>query len=226
MNDLSIITTEDGSHSLFNKSLNETYHSIHGAIRESDHVFIRAGLDHWLSCHASEKLRILEIGFGTGLNTFLTAIHPVTQMIHYESLDAFPITNDLAMSLNYGRFRESEELFSSIVLAPWNQETVIHPTFTLLKLKADVISDEIRPGVDIIYYDAFGPSKQPEMWTKEVLTKVTACLNANGIFVTYCAKGQVKRDLKSLGLTVETLPGPPGKLQMIRATREAGAKTR
>ncbi|NOT75566.1 MAG: tRNA (5-methylaminomethyl-2-thiouridine)(34)-methyltransferase MnmD [Cyclobacteriaceae bacterium] len=221
MSGINIIVTEDGSHSLFNSDLNETYHSIHGAIQESKHVFIRAGLEHWLDKNKTANLRILEIGFGTGLNALLTILYSKAQAIHYNSWEAYPLDSSLTNQLNYGQELGSPELFSLIHSAFWEKSVAISSQFILGKHKGDILTEEINPSekFDIIYYDAFGPSKQPDMWTLPVLTKIINVLDKKGIFVTYCAKGQVKRDLKSLGLEVETLPGPPGKLQMIRATR-------
>ncbi len=221
MNEIKIITTEDGSHSLFNSTLNETYHSIHGAIQESQHVFIHAGLDFWMENNKKANLRIFEVGFGTGLNAFLTTIYPAKATnIYYESWEAHPIDDQLTSQLNYPESLGSQQIFASLHKATWDQAVVISKEFTLHKHKGDVIHDELSASkFDLIYYDAFGPSKQPEMWTKDVLEKVVTLLDHGGIFVTYCAKGQVKRDLKTLGLTVDTLPGPPGKLQMIRARK-------
>ncbi len=222
MGDTSIIITEDGSHSLFHSGLNETYHSIHGAIQESKHVFIQAGLEHWLKNNKKRNLRIFEVGFGTGLNAFLTCLYPSHEIkIYYESWEASPIDIEVSRQLNYPDVLGSPELFSDLHKAFWDQAVVISKAFTLHKHKGDIIHDRLSESslFDLIYYDAFGPSKQPEMWTKEVLSKVVDLLDEGGCFVTYCAKGQVKRDLKSLGLKVETLPGPPGKLQMIRASR-------
>jgi tRNA U34 5-methylaminomethyl-2-thiouridine-forming methyltransferase MnmC len=223
MSDLKLITTEDGSHSLFNPDLNETYHSIHGAIQESKHVFIDAGLDHWIKNNKKPNLRILEIGFGTGLNAFLTCLHspPWDVNVYYKSWEAFPIDPELSNQLNYSDTLGSKHLFEKLYAATWEQAVVISASFTLHKHKGNVISDMFNESscFDLIYYDAFGPSKQPEMWTKDILSKVVDVLDGNGVFVTYSAKGQVKRDLKSLGLVVETLAGPPGKLQMVRATR-------
>jgi tRNA U34 5-methylaminomethyl-2-thiouridine-forming methyltransferase MnmC len=223
MKPLSIITTEDGSHSLFNSELNETYHSIHGAVRESMHVFIQAGLAHSLQNKKKSNLRIFETGFGTGLNAFLTCLHPALGVnVYYESWEAYPIEPEVSRQLNYPDSLGSPELYSTIHTSAWDQAVAVTKSFTLHKHKGNIMTDQLTGHslFDLIYYDAFGPSKQPQMWTKEVLGRVVALLDDRGTFVTYCAKGQVKRDLKSLGLKVETLPGPPGKLQMIRATKE------
>ncbi len=221
MGDLTIITTADGSHSLFNSALNETYHSVHGAIQESLYVFIQQGLDYWLERNPGKEVRILEIGFGTGLNALLTLQHSSVKgiKVYYESWEAFPLPKDVLIKLNYPDLLRAANHFEVLHQASWNKPTAITPHFTLYKHDGDILLNSLpqAPDFDIVYYDAFAPSKQPDLWTEEVLRKVTETLAVNGIWVTYCAKGQLKRDLKSLGLTVETLPGPPGKKEMVRA---------
>lgn len=226
MSTIKIITTSDGSHSLLDTSLNETYHSIHGAIQESQHVFIRAGLDHWLQRNQKSKIRIFEAGFGTGLNVFLTALHHALNEVktYYESWEAFPLETNMLKKLNYPVTLGSPEIFSRIHEAAWNQPTSILTSFTLCKKRGDILMDRLNgtASFDLIYYDAFAPMKQPEMWTLSTLRKISSLLAPNGVLVTYCAKGQVKRDLKSLELAIETLPGSPGKKEMIRATFNSG----
>lgn len=223
MDEIRIITTSDGSHSLLNTYLNETYHSIHGAVQESNHVFILHGLNHWLERNKKKEIKILEIGFGTGLNAFLTLLHSIQSGIHvyYESWEAHPLEMDIVKQLNYPNVLGSSDFFSSIQESLWDKSVAITPEFTLHKRKGDILSGPLEESLpfDLIYYDAFAPAKQPEMWTFEVLRKVTDSLAQTGVWITYCAKGQVKRDLKTLGLTVETVPGPPGKKEMIRASR-------
>lgn len=223
MDEIRIITTSDGSHSLLNTALNETYHSIHGAVQESKYVFILQGLDHWLERNKKKEIKILEIGFGTGLNAFLTILHSIQSGVHmyYESWEVYPLEMDIVKQLNYPNVLGSPELFSSIQEASWDQAVAITPEFTLYKRKGNILIGPLEESLpfDLIYHDAFAPVKQPEMWTFEMLKKVTGSLAQAGVWITYCAKGQVKRDLKTLGLTVETLPGPPGKKEMIRASR-------
>ncbi len=223
MSDLTIITTSDGSHSLFNPLLNETYHSVHGAIQESQHVFIQQGLKYWLAHNPSKDIRILEIGFGTGLNAFLTLLDLQNSgyRIYYESWEAFPLPIDLAVQLNYPIQLGAIDVFAQLHQSEWNAFVSITPEFILYKRLGDILKDPL-PGADsfdLIYYDAFAPSKQPQLWTFDVLKKVVDAMSPAGVWVTYCAKGQLKRDLKSLGLTVETLTGPPGKKEMVRALR-------
>lgn len=221
MESLQVITTADGSHSLLNTALQETYHSVHGAVRESTHVFIDHGLRVAEQAHPGKVIRVLEIGFGTGLNAVLTFIEAKRQglTVYYESWELHPLPENIVGQLNYGVVLGDEAGFKAVHDAPWNTEVNLTPLFTLYKVQKNLLKDALQGAFDVIYYDAFAPSKQPEMWTPEVLRKVTDHLAPGGIWVTYCAKGQVKRDLASFGLTVETLPGPPGKKEMIRATR-------
>lgn len=215
--DLTIITTEDGSHSLRNEQLQETYHSVHGAVQESKHVFIQHGFDHQVKRNPP-ALRILEAGFGTGLNALLTAMHAHIP-VYYESWERYPLSIEVIDQLNYGNQLDAGELFKAMHTAPWNLAVAISSHFTLCKRSVDLLNEMPVGQFDIIYYDAFAPSKQPALWEIDILRKMTDTLVPGGVFVTYCAKGQLKRDLSSLGLTVETLAGPPGKKEMVRATR-------
>lgn len=222
MDHLRVIETGDGSHSLLNTTLQETYHSTHGAVQESAHVFIEHGLKATVATHPHTAIRLLEIGFGTGLNAMLTAMEAGRShlVIRYESWELFPLQDTIVRQLNYGTLLSDRALFDAIHLSPWEQPGEIKEGFTLYKHKGDVVHDTMTGPFDLIYYDAFAPSRQPELWSRDVLKKITDLLAPNGIWVSYCAKGQVKRDLASLGLTVETLPGPPGKKEMTRATRK------
>ncbi len=224
-NELEIITTSDGSHSLLNKTLNETYHSTHGAIQESIHVFIKNGLEFFLQQDKQSEIKILEVGFGTGLNALLTLQYSLAHSvkIQYESLEAFPIDTQTASKLNYApslNFPDAEKYFGLLHQSSWNDLNVITDSFKLLKRHVQI--QDVGLGTDkfdVIYFDAFAPSKQPEMWELPILQKVVRSMKTKSVFVTYCAKGQLKRDLKSLGLIVETLAGPPGKKEMVRATK-------
>jgi tRNA U34 5-methylaminomethyl-2-thiouridine-forming methyltransferase MnmC len=219
---IQIITTGDGSHSLINTELNETYHSVHGARRESLHVFIKHGLDFFCERSSETPVRILEIGFGTGLNALLT-IHRASELhraVSYTTLEAFPLNESIWSLLNYTEDDFAKELFQKIHRAPWSQPIEITPLFTLLKQHTTLQLISLEPSsFDIIFFDAFAPSKQPELWEISLLAKIEAAMKPGGVFVTYCAKGQLKRDLKSLNLLVETLAGPPGKKEMVRALK-------
>lgn len=219
MESIKIITTEDGSHSLLNETLDETYHSRHGAKQESNYVFIDKGLNFFVDQNSAKAVSILEIGFGTGLNALLTAKKSSADQItiNYTTIETDPLPPEIWKTLNYSL---NDLLFEDIHEANWNEWVSLTPTFKLFKnqisLQQVVFNDE---EFDVIYFDAFAPNKQPEMWTYEMLEKVYRALKLNGVFVTYCAKGQLKRDLKTLGMSVESLSGPPGKREMVRAIK-------
>lgn len=219
MDELEIITTSDGSHTLRNNLLGETYHSVHGAIQESMHVFIKNGLAFFRHQHPAVEVSILEVGFGTGLNALVALQYALKCKVNirYTTLEPFPLNEKVWSKLNYGD--EDRGSFDAIHRASWEREVAISPVFTLHKMMASLDSAELAGSYDIVFFDAFAPSVQPGMWTFDSLKKAVDRMNLPGVFVTYSAKGQVKRDLRTLGLSVETLPGPPGKLQMIRACR-------
>lgn len=225
-----IIKTADGSHSLFVEELNEHYHSIHGAIQESKHVFIDAGLKPFGSrsttsyAEGKAPLAILEIGLGTGLNAILTYIE--TQQsdikIHYTAIEAYPVSTDLIDRLNYVELLDAQNLqpvYTAIHACEWGMPVELSDQFTILKIKNTLQDTVLENSYHIIYFDAFGPGVQPEMWTEEIFAKLYAVFESGGCLVTYCAKGEVKRTLKRVGFTVESLPGPPGKREMVRAIK-------
>lgn len=220
---IEIFTTSDGSHSLLNTELNETYHSTHGALRESVYVFINKGFEFAAERNKLTEMHILEIGFGTGLNALLTlqkALHDQVK-VHYTTLEAYPLSEEVWRNLNYAESLRMSEDFEKLHQATWNEWKALYPDFHLLKLQGTLQQLDLSASrFDVIYYDAFAPSKQPEMWELPVLEKVIRQLKPNGTFVTYCAKGQLKRDLKALGLQVETLEGPPGKKEMVRGVNQ------
>ena len=224
MNSVKIIQTKDGSHSLLNEVLNETYHSTHGAIQESAYVFIKNGLDFCVNQNKTQNINIFEVGFGTGLNAFL-ALKFATEnkiKVNYHSIEAFPIDQQILDQLNYSDlipFSDGKNLFEEIHKSSWGENIKISEFFSLTKIKQSIQEIILTEFFHLVFFDAFAPAKQPEMWELPVLKKVVGSLKPQGVFVTYCAKGQLKRDLKSLGLTVETLPGPPGKREMVRGRK-------
>ncbi|MEZ7866620.1 MAG: tRNA (5-methylaminomethyl-2-thiouridine)(34)-methyltransferase MnmD [Paludibacteraceae bacterium] len=206
--------TDDGSHTLFVSEIDECYHSTKGAIQESRHIFIEAGLKQ---CAKSE-INVLEIGFGTGLNALLTALESDFS-VRYTTIELYPVPIEQALKLNYPVLlgTESVDLFEKIHSSPWNEKVQITENFTLTKLKADFTKIELDEKFDVIYFDAFSPEKQPEMWSEEMFRKLYLCASENAIMTTYCAKGAVRRAMKEAGFTVERLPGPPGKREILRA---------
>lgn len=220
--EIQIIPTSDGSHTLLNKQLDETYHSRHGAVQESEYVFIRQGLDHVAGNFRPSRINILEVGFGTGLNALLTLQWSIAKkfLIHYTTLEAFPIEENTWSKLNYADSADSKSLFEKLHRANWNQPVGVTSDFQLQKLHTTLQQVELKKNAfNLVYFDAFAPNKQPEMWQLPMLQKVVDAMDEGGVFVTYCAKGQLKRDLHELGLKVETLQGPPGKREMVRAVK-------
>ncbi len=239
------VVTGDGSHSLFVPELNEHYHSTFGAIQESEFIFINAGLKFMtsppdpLSLKArgsspsplrgwpgsGNHLGILEIGFGTGLNALLTQIDAEESEIPilYSSMKAYPLARGNWTHLNYPEQTGKPgmtEIFSSIHKAVWNEPIQISPHFTLHKIHGKL--QEFDPGTDIfdlVYFDAFGPDAQPELWTAEIFAVIFQSLKSGGILVTYSVKGSVVRALRSAGFATEKLPGPPGKRHILRAVK-------
>jgi len=224
MKEKQFLITEDGSHTLYIPELNETYHSIHGAIQESKYVYLEMGLNFFVGKEHKKNIKIFEVGFGTGLNALLVAIYAESNQINvqYESLDAFPLLSSEIIKLNYTdliKHLQVAELFHKIHESPWDQWMEISPGFLLQKVNNTLQDYEAQRQFDVCFYDAFAPSKQPEMWELAMLKKVWGLLGINGVFVTYCAKGQLKRNLKEIGFAVDSLPGPPGKFEMVRATK-------
>ena len=224
--EVKIITTEDGSHSLFVPELNETYHSFHGAYRESVHVFMLYGLEAWYMRNPDRfPIRVFEVGFGTGLNAWLSMVWAEQYKIPllYHSIEPFPLEKEVYSQLNYTQvdpsISEYALYFNMLHKAPWNEGVVLSEYFNMKK-DITTLEDAVLYPADVVLFDAFAPSKQPELWTKEILAEVVETMNPGAVFVTYCAQGQLKRNLKELGLEVETLPGPPGKKEMTRAWRE------
>lgn len=214
-----IILTADGSHTIYVPEINEHYHSVNGAIQESQHIFIKSGFD---TCDA-DPVNIFEAGFGTGLNALLTALRCTQgkRRVFYTSIEKHPLEESEIKALNYEMFTgaEGKEIFRRIHETKWDSVTEITGYFTLLKVRGDLLSDNISGIYELIYFDAFGPDKQPEIWSREVLGKISGVNPENGIFVTYSSKGEVKRNLRELGYKVTLIPGPPGKRHIIRAVK-------
>lgn len=212
--------TADGSYTLYVPELDEHYHSVKGALTESQHIFIEMGLKH----SPTPEPHILEIGLGTGLNAFLTllAAEEMQRKVHYTGIERYPLAEETLRQLDYPGIigKKHEEDYYAIHQAPWEKETNLSPWFTLHKIEGDFTRHTFQKGYDIIYFDAFAPEKQPEMWEQSLFNTLYNVLNEGGILTTYCAKGVVRRMLQTAGFTVERLPGPPGgKREILRATK-------
>lgn len=219
-----IIVTKDGSHTLKSAVYGAEYHSVHGAIQESMHVFINAGLLAWLTKVKKQTVQIFEMGLGTGLNAFLTLLEAEKQQVkvNYTAIEAYPIDWETANQLNYLEklaCAERKADFKKIHACEWATTQQLTEYFSLTKIRGSLLETELTKGFDIIYYDAFAPGDQPELWTAEVFSKLYELTSDQGMLLTYCAKGDVKRALQSAGWIVEKLPGPPGKREMIRAIK-------
>jgi tRNA U34 5-methylaminomethyl-2-thiouridine-forming methyltransferase MnmC len=220
---LKIYSTLDHSNTLFNEEINETYHSRNGALEESNYVFIEKGLNHVLKSEKS-NLNILEIGFGTGLNAILTLQHTQNEhelIIQYDALETTPLPLDLITLLGYNTFLSTDNgvLFENMHSTKWNVQNSIINNFQLHKINTRLQDFIPAHQYDLIYFDAFAPDKQPDMWTIDIFAKLYLAMNKNGVLVTYSSKGEVKRNLRLVGFEVERLQGPPKKRHMLRATK-------
>lgn len=218
-----IIITSDGSSSIYLPEWDEPYHSKHGAIQEAYHVFIMNGLEYF---KGKEKLSILEIGFGTGLNAFITFIESQKRnvQIKYTGVEAYPVLPEEVKQLNYVEQLQAKgmgQVFKKMHTAPWEKANEISKDFKLIKQEKSFLQVDDNNLYDLIYFDAFGPDKQPELWSPKIFEKMFLSLKDQGILVTYSAKGSVRRALQSVGFVVERLPGPPGKREMMRAIKKS-----
>jgi tRNA U34 5-methylaminomethyl-2-thiouridine-forming methyltransferase MnmC len=226
-----IIITSDGSSTIHLPDWDEQYHSKHGAIQEAYHVFIKYGLHHYYDtkCNSESsknnlELSILEIGFGTGLNAFITLLESekINQKINYNGVEGYPISKEEMDQLNYAEqlnTTDSVSLFNKIHNAIWEEKSQITKLFALTKYEKFFNDIDDVDKYNIIYFDAFGARVQPELWTESIFGKMYSALKPNGILVTYSAKGSVRRAMIAVGFSVEKLPGPPGKREMLRATK-------
>ena len=213
---MKIIQTEDNSHTLYVSAIDETYHSIHGAVSEALHVFIEAGLNQ---C-AKNNIRILEVGFGTGLNAYLTFFAGKNKNIEYFSIEKYPLQENYWKTLNYAAiYGNSPDIFEKIHSIEWGKNTPVRSNFSLCKIQGDFVPLPLQGEYDVIFYDAFSPQKQPELWTDEIFEKLFTHTSPGGILTTYCAKGAVRRAMQAAGYTVERIQGAKGKKEMLRAKK-------
>jgi len=220
--------TQDGSHTIAIPGLQVTYHSTYGAIQESVHVYIRPGLHSLLGAHP--VLRIFEMGLGTGLNALLTLQEAATQgqHIYYETIEPYPLSITEVQSLNYNVLLNSSPgsgLLGDLHAAPWESDVQVDPLFTLHKKQCPLfqyLESPLQEPFHLIYFDAFDPAAQPELWVQQVFEQLFARLHTGGVLLTYCSKGSVRRAMQAAGFMVEKLPGPPGKREIVRARKVHG----
>ena len=215
-----IITTGDGSKTIQIEDWNEQYHSKHGAVQEAYHVFI----EHGLRLFNNTSITVLEVGFGTGLNALITLLEAAKQQltVDYIGVEAFPVSVDEISALDYCRQLGADNVeasFNKMHSSNWEEEVAITPDFSLLKQKKDFRQIDEENLVDLVYFDAFGARVQPDLWTEEIFSIMHNALKQEGVLVTYAAKGSVRRAMQAVGFTVERLPGPPGKREMLRAIK-------
>jgi tRNA U34 5-methylaminomethyl-2-thiouridine-forming methyltransferase MnmC len=216
-----LVITKDGSHTLFVPALDEHYHSTYGALQESKHIFINEGLNR---C-PGKNIAVFEIGFGTGLNALLAYMESAVRniKINYYTIENDPLDMQIINKLNYPEILKLDEcgrkLFYDMHTGEWNRKLELHSNFIITKIKDDLTLFTIPFIYDVVFFDAFAPEKQPEMWDKKIFRKIFNNISTGGILITYSAKGEVKRILKSSGFKVEIIQGPPGKRQMIRARK-------
>ena len=217
--DRSLKMTEDGSHTIYVRGLDEPYHSTHGALQESMHVFIRQGL-HTVN---QPSVRILELGFGTGLNALLTLVEslPLDKTIYYHAVEKYPLKESEYSQLNFERLVPQcpAGTLDQLHSCPWNKAVQISDRFTLYKEEADFTFMKPPPHINLIYFDAFSPDKQPGLWKEDVIGSIGRISDPGAVLVTYSSKGVVRRELNSCGFDVIKVAGPPGKREMIRATK-------
>lgn len=217
-----LFKTEDGSYSLKSEKFGVSYHSKYGAIQETQHVFIDAALKPVMD--KKSELNLLDIGFGTGLNAFMSLLQARKQnkKVNYTGMEAFPISMDTAMKLDYTEALDVPELKDAFLKmhSSLSDETIeLDPLFSFEKRIQDFKELTDKEQYDVIFFDAFAPNAQPELWEVDLLSLMYNALKPGGIMTTYCAKGQVKRNLKAIGFEIEAIPGPPGKREMTRAIK-------
>ncbi|WP_277086542.1 tRNA (5-methylaminomethyl-2-thiouridine)(34)-methyltransferase MnmD [Porphyromonas catoniae] len=218
--------TEDGSLTLYTPRFGEHYHSTHGAVQESRHIYTGLALEGRLATWHQDKerpLRLFEVGLGTGLNALLTALIADKEQIpiHYTSIEKYPLAEEVFHHLSYEDIvgEGSDVLLCRLHESPWGEDVSITPFFTLHKVLGDLTDYTFPQALDVVYYDAFSPEAQPELWEERLFLSLYDAMNCQATLATYCAKGVVRRALQHAGFSVERLPGPPGKREVLRAMK-------
>ena len=217
---ITIEKTADGSPTLYREDIDEHYHSVKGALAESRHVYLEMG---WRkAAETSRPVKVFEVGFGTGLNATITATAALKSKIltEYYAVELYPLPKEMTDLVTNTLGEEYRDTFERVNESPWGEPTHINLYFTLQKMEADLLSMDIPKGLDAVYFDAFAPEKQPEMWDEAIFRKIYMAMKPGGVLTTYCAKGSIRRMLQQTGFITERLPGPPGgKREILRATK-------
>ena len=218
-----IITSEDGSHTIELIGQNEQYHSTHGAVQESNHVYIKHGLER--IAENRKQIHILEVGMGTGLNVLLTFQYALKYQldIHYTAVEAYPLEEQIYRQLNYSHIIDDDSLasiFNRIHESQWNEEMSLNNSFRFIKIDEKIQEVPLKDAYfNLVYHDAFNPNLEPNLWDEELFLKIYKSMTANGLLTTYSTKGIVKRALKSCGFMIQKKPGPPGKREILNAVK-------
>ncbi len=223
MNHLSFVMTADGSKTIFNEKIGENYHSRHGALQESEHVFLRSGLIHFLEKHQETKASVLEVGFGTGLNFLVSADYCLKNKIEldYTGIEAYPLNGDMIVQTGYDDYIPDNLWNSFLTNYPkaFNEYCPIDKQCSLQIIEKELLQFTSKKQFDVVYFDAFAAIHQAEMWNLNSLMHISKFIKPGGLFVTYAITGELKRTMKSLGFSIEKAPGAPGKREMLRATK-------
>jgi tRNA U34 5-methylaminomethyl-2-thiouridine-forming methyltransferase MnmC len=217
--------TEDGSHTIAIPEMHVTYHSKHGAIQESIHVFIKEGLQYFIeNKHSSNQtIHVFEVGFGTGLNALLSLQEAIrlNQKMFYQTIEPYPLSSEEVDELNYGSLlnEDLKQSFIAMHACEWNKDVQLHLLFSFKKIQTQLQQFETAQKFHVIFFDAFDPNTQPDLWTKPIFKKMFDMLCTNGVLTTYCSKGVVQRTMKAAGFSIKKLKGPPGKREIIRAIK-------
>ena len=216
-----ILLTEDGSYTVAIPEMNVTYHSVRGALQESVHIYIVSGFQYALPNITNDPISVFEMGFGTGLNALLTLQEAIKlkRKVYYHAVELFPLTTEEATALHQDEQLGTGNLSIQLHEAVWEEDVAINEYFTLRKTKKSLLDLSLNNQFDVIYFDAFAPTDQPELWTEAVFANLYNHLNPHGVLVTYSSKGSVRRALQAAGFTVEKIPGPIGKAEIVRATK-------
>lgn len=218
---IEIFKTEDGSNSLLRKDIEESYHSHFGALTETNTIYIDYGYNYFCSLNNAPQINVLEIGFGTGLNAIATLKNSNQRSIFYQTIELYPISQSIAENLSYGEQLSLKEEFNLIHKCDWEETVDITSDFQIKKCEADACSyDFPKDFFDVVYFDAFSPDKDSELWSEDMFLKVYESLRTGGVLTTYCCKGEIKRRMKKAGFIITKLPGPKGKREILRAEKK------